>query len=350
MDLQIEFKKKIYAQIAEQFNCNAIKHSVAHGIDYENDHYGRDADILIQYKNRKVARKIIYSIFEQNKIQYKNNIFLWVDCIIGYKTIEDRILFIEIDLLYHNYYRCFELTSNKGLSINKVNTDYFYIDYWNMYAKAVLTKFIGLDFCKLSDRQLKEVTRIAHLYAHRIDANGFFSDELLNNLNQAIINNDIKRISHLKSEFKAFKIIKKNPLKSFVIFLKCSAYFLQRKIKAFGIIPVIIVSDKAVENIKQITTLLDESFFTKVNITNETLLNTISIRQLLNTYIKLKKKSDLLILNIVVLNDRALKTMSSNFLSRFILKFFNILVIRAEKENYQTNDMLLQILEQTVRK
>jgi hypothetical protein len=348
MDSQIEWKKNIYAQIAVQFNKNNVKHAAVHGIDYSLNYYGRDVDIMIYYADRKLAREIIYSVFEENKIKFKNNIFLWADWIIGYTIIEDRIFYIEIDLFYHIYYRYFELTSDKGLSVSEKDTDCFYIDCWNTYAKVVLTKFIGLDFCKLSDKQLKEVIRIVHLYKP-VSSNQFFKDELLTNLNHAIVTNDFKGISRLKSEIKPIKVIKKNPLKSFFVFFKCLMYAFQRKIKAFGIIPVIVVSDKTSDNIEQITTLLNESFFTKINVTNKA-LKVLSIGYLLKIYIQLRKKSEPLTLNIVTLNDKTLEFVSSNFFMRFIFRFLNMLIIDMDKENVQTNDILIKILEQTVKK
>jgi hypothetical protein len=346
MDSQTEWKKNIYAQIAVQCNKNSIKHAAVHGIDYISNSYGRDVDIMIRYKDRKIVRQIIYSVFEQNGIKFKNNIFLWADWIIGYKIIGNKIFFIEIDLFYHIYYRYVEMTTSGGMSVNTLNSDYFHIDCWNTYAKVVLTKFLGLDFCKLSDKQLGEVTRIVHLYNQRIRANKFFSERLLNSLNHAIINKDFKSISRLKSEVKPINIIKKNPFKSFIIFFKSLAYAFQRKIKAFGIIPVILISDKATGCIKQIKTLLDDSFFTKVNVTNET-LNVPPIGHLLKTYISLRKKSEPLTLHIIILNDDALESVSSNFLSQFTFRFFNILII---KENLHPNKILLKILGQTVKK
>jgi hypothetical protein len=349
MNFQTEFKRNIYAQMAVQFNKSKIKHAAVHGVDYLSNHYGRDIDIMIYYKDRKTARKIIYSVFEQNGIKFKDNIFLWGDWVIGYKIIEDKIFFIEVDLIYHQYYRCFELTSDQGLSTNKEHTDCFHIDYWNMYAKVVLIKFLGLDFCKLSDKKLKEVTRIVKLYAHHIHSTSFFDKELIENLNQAILINDIERISELRSKMKVFKIIKKNPLTSFVIFLKMSSYVFQRKIKSSGVIPVTLLSNKATLNVKEIIELQNESFFSKVNIIDE-VLSVLSIEHLLKTYINLRKKWEPITLNIVILSDKTLKTILTNSFIRFIFRFFNILVIDTNKENYQTKDILIKILEQTVKK
>jgi hypothetical protein len=342
----LNLEKSIYAQIARQFNCNAIKHSVAHGIDYEDNYFGRDADIMIRYKDRKLVREIIYSVLEQNELQIKTVFFLFGDWIFGYKIIEDKIFFIEVDIFYHIYYRYVEVTSDKGLAINSVaNIDCFHVDYWNTYAKVVLLKFLGLDFCKLSDKQLKEVTRIVRLYDQPINPNKVFNDELLRNLNHAIINNDFKNISRLRSEVKLIDIVKKNPLKSFVIFLKMTSYVAHRKMKAFSVFPVTVVSDKATDHIEKITTLLNESFFTKVSVTNET-LNVPSIGHLLKMYIELRKKWEPMTLNIIILNDKALKSVSSNCFMRFIFRFLNILIIDTDKENFQTNDIILRILKQ----
>jgi hypothetical protein len=351
MNAQIQWKKNIYAQIAGQFNKNNIKHAAAHGIDYASDYYGRDADIMIRYKDRKIVRKIIYSVFKQNEIQIKVSHYLWGDWIFGYKVMKDKIFFIEIDTFYHIYYRCVEVTSDKGLSINaEVNTDCFHIDYWNTYAKVVLLKFLGLDFCKLSDKQLKEVTRIVRLYNQCIiSPNKFFSDELLHNLNNAITTNNFKNISLLRSKIKLIKIIKKNPVTSFVTFLKMASYVVHREMKVFSIFPVTALSDKATDQIEKITTLLNESFFTKINITNET-LNVPSIGDLLKIYINLRKAWEPMTLNIIILNDKTLKSISSNCFIRFIFRFFNILVIDTSKENYQTKDIVIKILEQTVKK
>jgi hypothetical protein len=119
--------------------------------------------------------------------------------------------------------------------------------------------------------------------------------------------------------------------------------------KAFGVFPVTMISGRATDHIKQLRALLNESFFTKVTVTDET-LNIPSIGRLLKIYIKIRKKWKPMDLNIVIMNDKALKIMSSNFFIRLMFKWLNVLIIDADKENIQTNDILLKILKQTVKK
>lgn len=291
------FKIGIYEQVAERMNKAHIAHCAAHGIDYRINHYGRDVDVMIRHQDRHKVRRIISNVFEDNKIHFKINKFSWADWILGYKIVGDEISFIEIDLFYHIYYRMIELTDSKLLGVNK-DLKKFYIADWNTYAKVVLLKFYGLEFKNLSSNVWQEIQRCASIQLPSRDL--LFEKDFLKSLNNAIANSDYQQISQLKNDNPYWKIAIRRPFQTAMVLKNMIIAVSYRKLKAFHIVPVLLLPEDAKSTFNSFRNLLQkESFFCAVN---ESTAKKNGIIPILKTYLYYRHHSTPLSLNVIYTN------------------------------------------------
>ena len=308
------FKIGVYEQVAERMNGAHIVHCAAHGIDYRINHYGRDVDVMIRHEDRHEVRKIVADVFEKNNIRFKINKFTWADWIIGYKVVGEEISFIEIDLFYHIYYRLIELTDPQQLGISE-DLRKFYIADWNTYAKVVLMKFFGLDLKKLKAKKWQEVKRVTALLN---DGEISKYTDLCTQLNDAIDKDDFEAIKAVKKKYPVNSFAIRHPFASFSIFADCLAATVDRRLRAFYIIPVILLPLSTKKIISEAKPLIEnESFITSVN---EVTLGKFGVFDFLKKYFGYRHRSEPLSLNILYVVDDDFKSYANNSIVKHFCK------------------------------
>ena len=328
MEKELTFKIGVYKQIAIRLNNAGLKHCAVHGIDYRQNLFGRDVDVMIRYQDRHDVRKIIKEVFELNGIRFKHNKFSWADWFIGYKECDDgNVSFIEIDLFYHINYRMIELTDSRLLGVSGVN-DLFFVNDWQTYAKVVLIKFFGMNFEKLSERKFKEVQRVASLL--RSENNNVFPAEFINELNEKILASDFVGLKELREQYPYISFAKKKPLRAVRIFFDSVFAMLHRKWKAFKIIPVMVLHENSKNVIDQYRIQLSkESFITGIN---ETYVNGM-YKDIFVAYWNYRLHSEPLALNVIYVKK----------ISRLAVVFLKFLPIRVMNKDFTIRMLLHEV-------
>ena len=266
-----DFKKIIYQEIALYFNTNKIKHSLLHGINYDEGNVGRDVDLLIKKEETPKVLQIIREVFQNNKIIFRIVKFHWGYWILGYKQDSIRYYFIELDLLWYQNYRITELTDPKHLNYNKLHTNStkeFYINYWNVFAKIFLIRFLANQYENLSQKRIKEIETIASKIdysPHCSWATPTITEQIISACNPF----QLEELKAIRNEIHISKSFLHNPLHSLKIFFTTIINVIDRKLHAFDIIPMFFLdfgdckSNKILDEIKEI---LSDSFITDIKL------------------------------------------------------------------------------------
>ena len=141
---------------------------------------------------------------------------------------------------------------------------------------------------------------------------------LLNSLNDAIAHSDFQHILHLKREYPYWKIAINMPLQAVIALKNMLIAVTYRKLKAFHIVPVILLPEEAKSDFSSFSSLLQkESFICAVN---ESMTDKEGTSPVLRIYYKYRRHSTPLSLNVIYTDRENWKKLQKSM----ILSFLNV--------------------------